>query len=120
MPEVQPNGPPPRKNGYQRLAEYMAWRPSQEIFSRFRYLNTRNLLLLQAEVAALEEQLEDAILRESTSSNVDFQQYVCNWSLLKEQGEGSEHWQLTVALKEKLAEYSKSRFHGPCSVISNV
>lgn len=46
--------------GWPRLAELMAMKPGLESFSRFRELNVKNLLYYQVQLAALEEDLEEA------------------------------------------------------------
>src|ERR1700761_6403550 len=77
------------KQGYQQLAEYMAWDPAQAMFSRFRSANMIALLLLQAEVAELEEEFTDAILEDNSSDDAEKRGYSSNWSALKQNGPGS-------------------------------
>jgi hypothetical protein len=95
------------KQGYQRLGEYMAWVQSQAMFSRFRSANMITLLLLQAEVAELEEQFTDAVLEDNSSNDAEKQGYSSDWSALKKSGPGTKQWLKAVELKNKLAEYSE-------------
>jgi len=46
-----------RRQGYHLLAEFMSWAPNAAIFPRFRSSNLLNLLLLQAEICQLEDDL---------------------------------------------------------------
>jgi hypothetical protein len=78
------------------MADYMAWDPGMAIFSRFRSANMKNLLLLQTEVAELEEKLNDAIAEDNRSSNTDAQQYRKDWTVLRDKCHwmlcGRRHW----------------------------
>ena len=94
-----------RKRGYRRLAEFMAWDPATAIFPRFQVANLNNLLLMQAEISELEEQLNDAIDADDIADG-DKRQFSCDWSLLKREGATSLQWSKCQALRSKLAEYS--------------
>lgn len=105
------NTPPdvPRKRGYRRLAEYMAWDPATAIFPRFQVANLNNLLLMQAEISELEEQLNDAVDADDSADGQN-RKYSCDWSLLKQEGATSLQWRTCQTLRTKLAEYSEYAF----------
>ena len=98
-----------RKRGYRRLAEFMAWDPATAIFPRFQAANLNNLLLLQAEISELEEQLNDATDADDNADG-ESRKYSCDWSLLRQEGETSLQWRTCQALRTKLAEYSMDAF----------
>jgi hypothetical protein len=93
--------------GYQRLATYMAQSPSQAIFSRFRSANMLALLLMQAEITELEEELDVITLQDNFSKDENRENYCNNWTKLRGSGPSGEQWQKIQALKEKVLEYSK-------------
>ena len=66
-----------RKRGYRRLAEFMAWDRATAIFPRFHVANLHNLLLMQAEISELEEQLNDAI-DDDDKSDGESRKYSCD------------------------------------------
>jgi hypothetical protein len=96
--------------GYRRLADFMAWTPSQAIFHRFRAANALNLLGLQAEVARLQEQLLEATKRdEEEEDTLSRRQYQQDWAALWEGEPGtSQQAQLVLQLRNALNEYSES------------
>jgi hypothetical protein len=97
------------KKGYQRLGEYMAWDPNQAVFCRFRAANMFTLLLFQAEIAELEEQLDDAIAKDDRSGDAEKRRYrYCkDWARLREVGQDSVQWEKVMELRGKIAAYSK-------------
>jgi hypothetical protein len=64
------------------------------------------LLLMQAEIARLEEELDITIRQDNFSNNGERQQYCNNWIKLKQSAPNGEQWQKVQALKNKLMEYS--------------
>ena len=107
LPHVQ------RKRGYRRLAEAMVWNPTFAIFPRFEVLSLNNLLLLQAEISDLEEQLNDAVDADDNATGEN-RKYSCDWSMLRREGATSPQWKTCEALRSKLVEYSiYSPFYQP-------
>jgi hypothetical protein len=98
---------PRQKQGYQRLGEYMAWNPAQVMFSRFRAANLTILLLLQAEIVSLEEELDDIIWDDNDSGDAERYSYCRNWETLCKSGPNGQQLQKVMTLKGKLLEYSK-------------
>lgn len=101
----------PRKRGYRRFAAAMAWDPGLTVYPRFRAANALNLLCLQAEVTALEEELNDAIDHDETSQDRKQRAYSHNFQALWEYGRDSMQWQLYMRLRATLKEYSESWPH---------
>jgi hypothetical protein len=97
--------PIPRKRGYRRLAEFMAWDPAVAIFPRFRRANHLNLLLLQAEISELEDEID---LRSEIEDDLDLAQKSCDFAALRDEGENDTRWKKCLELRAKLAEYSTS------------
>lgn len=110
---MEPEADTRLKKGYQRLSEYMAWDPTQAIFCRFRAANLFTLLLFQAEIAELEEDLANAITEDNRSTDADERRYCKDWAALRKLGQNSVQWQKAMALREKIAVYSKSKPRHP-------
>lgn len=63
---------PPRPHlpaGHPRLAELMSGRPQMWIYRRFGYLNSQNLLYMQAELMGLEKELKDLQMQDATNTS---------------------------------------------------
>jgi hypothetical protein len=77
-------GPEKRKyqSNYTGLADLMAENPEKAIVRRFTHLNVKNLLYLQAELACLEEDLNNAI--EHDKNFEETEDYARSWALLEE------------------------------------
>jgi len=58
-----------RVNGYEKLAGLMSQHAEVATFQRFDFLNTLNLLFLQAELVHLEHDLKDSMKEDLDSSN---------------------------------------------------
>jgi hypothetical protein len=99
--------PVPKKRGYRRFAAAMAWDPALMIFPRFRAANALNLLCLQAEITALEDELSSAIDRDDLGSDPEQKDYSRNFQTLREHGPDSRQYQLHMELRATLGEYSK-------------
>ena len=93
-------------SGYTRLADYMAWDSPTCSFHRFQSLNALNLLGLQAEICALQEDLEFNA-QENENQEPKQRQFQCDWKSL-ESGHpgGTERKRLLVDLRARLNEYS--------------
>lgn len=76
------------------------------IFRRFRNLNMKNLLYLQAEIAHLEEELSEVADRDSLDPECQFHGRDW-WSLAQgEDGSNQEQWHKVLQLREKLDIYN--------------
>ena len=106
--------PVPQKRGYRRLAEYMAWDPSQAIFPRFRRANHLNLLLLQAEISELEYEIE---IRSEIEDSLDDAQKSCDFAELRDEGENDTLWKLCLDSRARLADYSTSVPRQNCDIV---
>jgi hypothetical protein len=100
-----PANPDRRKRGYRRLAEFMAWDPALAIFPRFRAANNLNLLLLQAEISELED---DINLRSEVEDSLGDAQKSCDFTALRDDREDDTRWKKCLELRAKLTEYSMS------------
>lgn len=108
----QQSAQPTRKRGYRRLADAMAWDPALMILPRFREANALNLICLQAEVADIEEKLNDAMNEDDGANDTERKQYSRNFDILRKHGVDSDQWKLSLQLREKLKEYSEClHFH---------
>lgn len=108
---AEPVNPDRRKRGYRRLAEFMAWDPALAIFPRFRAANNLNLLLLQAEISELED---DINLRSEIEDSLDDAKKSCDFAALRDDRENDTRWKKCLELRAKLAEYSTSSLNSPC------
>jgi hypothetical protein len=83
-PRKRHYGPAKRtyQSNYTGLADLMAENPEKAIFRRFTQLNIKNLLYLQAELACLEEDLNEAV--EHDKNFQDTKNYALSWALLEE------------------------------------
>jgi hypothetical protein len=92
--------------GYAKVAQLMGTHTEFAMFRRFKGLNMRNLLYLQAEITHLEAELQrlatvDAKHRDREHHAHDW------WSLSQGEGEGDmEQWETVLDIREKLEKYS--------------
>ncbi|KAI9668540.1 MAG: hypothetical protein M1831_000979 [Alyxoria varia] len=113
----------PSMGNYQKLSKFMGTWPEMSIFRRFGTLQAQNLLFLQAELAHLEDQLEDirAEQRENEElaekERLDLTQ---DWRTLADSYDSSEEYQTVVNIKEKLREYNAAlvQYHEICQLHS--
>lgn len=97
---------------YPKMAEFLSrWR-DMNIFRRFGALQAQRILFLQAELAHLEDQLNDIREEEYRNASEDPEkreeselqsQY---WRALHDAGEDSEEYIILQEISEKLTEYS--------------
>lgn len=99
--------------GYAKLASLMGANPEVAILRRFGSLNAQNLLYLQAELVALEEDLRATAAEDSASDDPDRAIHSRDWYTLsrsKIHTAGNEaagkQWQTILSIREKLREYS--------------
>lgn len=91
--------------GYPQVANFMGDYPEMAMVRRFRGLNARNLLYLQAELVQIEKeliQLEKADAATNPGYATDF-----FWLMDSANKEGDVQWQLIQKMRRKLKEYSK-------------
>lgn len=100
--------------GYAKLASLMGPHPEVAILRRFGALNAQNLLYLQAELVALEDDLRAIAAEDSASDDPDRAIYSRDWYTLSKSksrtadGEDAgRQWQTVLCIREKLKEYSR-------------
>jgi hypothetical protein len=99
--------------GYAEIAKLMGKHPEVAIFRRFAFLNTKNLLYLQAELMVLEDELNDLIKEDiereteesKTKPKTDIVIPDRDWEDLTK---APAQWQKFKDIRKKLKEYSKS------------
>lgn len=88
------------------MAEFMSSHDEFAILRRFRHLNMKNLLYLQAEIAHLDEELSELADRDSLDPELQFHGRDW-WSLANGEDETSqEQWYKVLQLREKLDAYN--------------
>lgn len=95
-------------NGYPRFAGQIELIPETAIFRRFGGLNAQNLLYLQAELAALEEQLHQQQIQDSRSGHPGKSNYAFSWYRLSTSEDDNDQRQLRLVyrIRETLKLYS--------------
>ena len=100
--------------GYAKIASIMGSHPEVAILRRFGALNAQNLLYLQAELVALEQDLRAISAKDSTSNEQNRTKYSRDWYTLsrsQNQTTGGEdagkQWQTILQIRAKLKEYSR-------------
>ena len=93
-----------RGRGFHLLAELMSWAPNLAVLPRFRSMNMLNLLLLQAEISELEDDLTEWVNLDERSGESERVRLSCNLSTLRK---CRERWKAYQLLRSKLEEYSK-------------
>jgi len=100
-------GPPP---GYPKVAEFMGKHPEMAMVRRFRGLNARNLLYLQAELVEIERKLLECE-RHDADDKTDPRKpkYAGSWArlvLYKTDDSANQQYKLILEMREKLKEYN--------------
>lgn len=109
--EQEPRSPldpfPPR--GYQKLASLMGNYHETAIFRRFDSLSMLNVLSLQAELLALQDELGDICFEDESSDDPAANAFAVNFFALRESegGINDEQYQILIKIREKLREYSQ-------------
>jgi len=98
--------------GYDALGSLMGAFPETAILRKFGALSAQDLLLRQAELVALEEDLRIYQKEDKESGHKDRERYALSWNKLRRSGkedalEGNDSTQLETLLtiREKLKEY---------------
>lgn len=96
--------------GYTKVARFIAHHSEMGILRRFKDLNFKNLLYLQAELVELEKELEHLSLADSAAIGSPRTSYEKHWPLLKEsEGDGSgDQWAKFLQVRNTLDQYSAS------------
>jgi len=104
--------------GYSHLASLMSAHPETAVLRRFGYLNTLNILYLQAELTNLEGSLLDAAKADARSGHLERSFYARDWQSLsesvnatKEDADNPTQWKIMLQAREKLNEYSEFSFN---------
>ena len=93
--------------GYWKVANLMATHDELAILRRFRNLNMKNLLYLQAEITNLEDELTKLAARDSKEPGREFHDKDW-WCLANGCEEGDrDQWEKTLELRRKLETYSR-------------
>jgi hypothetical protein len=103
-------------DGYDKLAAFIAADPRLSMFRRFSFLETKNLLYLQAELVNLETQLRDIVLEDIKSGDAEKDQFPYSvWHLKRSfQLPGARHptqWLKVLEIRKTLKEYSTDTPH---------
>ena len=95
------------KYNYHHLAELMGKQPGFAIVRRFATLNAKNLLYMQAELANLELELEEA--EQGDLNSPDFEHRKFQWEASRLAGAApgeDQQWQKVLEIRAKLKEYN--------------
>ncbi|KFY88323.1 hypothetical protein V500_06418 [Pseudogymnoascus sp. VKM F-4518 (FW-2643)] len=94
--------------GYSKLAHLMATQHEFAIFRRFRALNIKSLLYLQADIAHDEAKLIELASRDSRYGDGESQ--MKDWWTLSQGNEkhGTEQWDKVLEIRDKLEKYNDS------------
>lgn len=100
--------PQSSRHGYNLLADFMSWEPRFAIFRRFRCVNLLNLLYLQADLCALEDEIFDYIEFDESLNPVDGLNRSFDLKALKALPKDHPRAKSLRKLSNKLAQYSQS------------
>lgn len=108
------------KNGYPGLAKVMGPNFDQGfgIYKSFSELNARNLLMMQAEILGLENELRRQTFLDENCPDAEKRAFARNaWSMRN--AHGSEQWAQILEIREKLQNYSEATYKNPnsCSLL---
>ncbi|TAQ86463.1 hypothetical protein B7494_g5215 [Chlorociboria aeruginascens] len=98
---------PPLIKGYPEVAAFMSENPEMAMFRRFRGLNARNLLYLQAELVYIEKDLLRCEEDDAKSTDQNVRQYSKDyfWIMNSEKTKSTQK-NLIKKMREKLKEYN--------------
>ena len=98
---------PSQRQGYHLLSEFMSWAPNTAIFPRFKSSNLLNLLLLQAEISELEEDLRFFVEIDQKAGQAHRVNALLDWEALRDLDEDHPTKKILGELREKLTVYSE-------------
>jgi hypothetical protein len=96
--------------GYEKLAAFMASHQEFAVFQRFDFLNTLNILYLQAELVEFEAELKRCMKQDLESGDDNRCRGARDWWFLA--NTKSETWETMLKARKVLKEYSKMRRSG--------
>jgi hypothetical protein len=97
-----------KMEGHEKLATFMTSHQEFAIFQRFDFLNTLNILYLQAELVEFEGELKRCMKQDLESDDEDRRRGARDWWFLASADEG-ETWETMLKARKVLKEYSKPR-----------
>lgn len=92
--------------GHEKLASFMANHSQTAAFQRFDFLNTLNLLYMQAELVEQEKRLKESIKADQNSDNYERKTSTRDWYWLS-LSEESGTWEDVLKTRKLLREYSE-------------
>lgn len=97
------------REGYQKLADFMSSYPEFAVFKRFEFLNTLNILYLQAELVELEAKLKGFLKEDIESKDGNRNRSARDWYFLANEhvAKESKSWETMLRARTLLKEYSK-------------
>lgn len=95
--------------GYPQVATLMGEYPEMAMVRRFRGLNARNLLYLQAELVHIEKELLRCEKADANNKEEPMNMFSTNFFFLQKSANQAENkqWKLIEQMREKLKEYSE-------------
>ena len=103
---------------YPHLAGLMSSYQDVVIFRTFSRLNIRNLIYIQAELAHLETELDEATKRDSHCNESSRRDYAVSWEALRDcaaGGRDSTQLRIVIRIRELLEKYSEQKWPGRSS-----
>ncbi|KAI0556222.1 hypothetical protein F4679DRAFT_24274 [Xylaria curta] len=101
------------KQGYAKIASFMADHPEDATFRRFANLNLQNILYLQAEIIGLEKDLRKLEADSDASNDSDRRNFSLDWYTLAhthDQPASGQQWEKWMQLRRVLREYNDAVF----------
>ena len=107
---------PARLKGYPSFAQFIARDSDAAIYRKYSHLSARNLLYLQSDLHALEEQLQQLDREDAKHiDNENAQNIARKWEMYSdtENARASQHRLLQEKIKTRIKEYRKYRTYLP-------
>ncbi|KAI0968840.1 hypothetical protein F4678DRAFT_464028 [Xylaria arbuscula] len=101
------------KQGYPKIASFMADHPEDATFRRFASLNLQNILYLQAEITGLEKDLRKLEADSDASNDCDRRHFSFDWYTLAhthDEPTSGQQWEKWMQLRRVLREYNDAVF----------
>lgn len=106
--------PIPERGGYEKLAKWMSIHPELAVFRRFGALYTESILLMQAEITQIEQELQHVRDEDKKSGDVDRQLQGMSWAHIvstcsaEEDSPERKQYDIIMKLRELLPQYCES------------
>ncbi|KAF7524526.1 hypothetical protein G7054_g11408 [Neopestalotiopsis clavispora] len=97
------------KQGYAKIASFMAEHPEDAMIRRFASLNLQNILYLQAEIVGLEQNLRKLEAENDSSADRDRRNFAFDWYTLAhvhDTPNSEQQWEMWQKLRVVLKEYN--------------